>query len=90
MRLTVVPTATATDVRPRIVRAHQDADIRARGLNVVVSGNTITLTGTVRSWHERESAERAAMHAPGIVNVENRIVVDGSDGEDARGLDEIC
>jgi len=50
-RLTVVPSATATDVRPRIVRAlHQDADIRARGLNVVVSGNTITLTGTVRSW----------------------------------------
>jgi osmotically-inducible protein OsmY len=56
----------------------------------VISGNTVTLTGTVRSWHERESAERAAMHAPGITHVENLIAVEWSEEENARAQDEIC
>ena len=90
-RVIVVPVPTADDIRPRIVRAlHEDADIDAHSLSVVVSGNTVTLTGTVRSWHERESAERAAMHAPGITHVENLIAVECSDDEDARIEDEIC
>jgi osmotically-inducible protein OsmY len=90
-RVTVMPAPTIDDIRPRIVRAlHEDADIDARGLSVVVSGNTVTLPGTVRSWHERESAERAAMHAPGITHVENLIAVEWSDDEDARIEDEIC
>jgi len=90
-RVVVVPTASADNVRPRIVRAlHQDADVDARGLNVVISGNTVTLTGTVRSWHERDSAERAAMHAPGITHVENLIAVKWSEDEDSRAQDEIC
>jgi osmotically-inducible protein OsmY len=90
-RVTVMPAPTIDDIRPRIVRAlHEDADIDARGLSVVVSGNTVTLTGTVRSWHERESAERAAMHAPGITHVENLNAVEWSDDEDARIEDEIC
>jgi len=90
-RVVVVPTASVDDVRPRIVRAlHEDADVDARGLNVVISGNTVTLTGTVRSWHERESAERAVMHAPGITHVENLIAVEWSEEEDSRAQDECC
>lgn len=90
-RLVVVPTATAQDIRPRIVRAlHHDADVNARGLEVLVSGSTVTLTGTVRSWHERESAERAAMHAPGITHVDNRIAVEWPETEDSRAMDEVC
>lgn len=46
-----------------------------RGIKVAVDGGTVTLTGSVRSWHERESAERAAMHTPGITRVDNRIDV---------------
>lgn len=90
-RLVVAPTASAPDIRPRIVRAlHQDADIDARGLNVVVSGSTVTLTGTVRSWHERDSAERAAMHAPGITHVENLIAVEWPEDKDSRAQDDVC
>lgn len=90
-RLVVVPTASAAARRPRIVRAlHQDADIDARGLNVVVSGDTVTLTGTVRSWHERDSAERVAMHAPGITRVNNLIAVEWPETDDARAADELC
>jgi osmotically-inducible protein OsmY len=40
-----------------------------------VSGSKVTLQGEVLSWHERESAERAAMHAPGITEVDNKILV---------------
>jgi osmotically-inducible protein OsmY len=90
-RILVAPVASAADVRPRIVSAlHHDADVDARGLNVVVSGHTVTLTGTVRSWHERDSAERAAMHAPGITHVENLIAVEWPDDEDPRAQDEQC
>jgi osmotically-inducible protein OsmY len=35
----------------------------------------VTLRGAVQSWHERESAERAAAHAPGVTHVENKIEV---------------
>ena len=89
-RLVVVPASSADDVRPRIVRAlHHDADVDARGLNVIVSGTTVTLTGTVRSWHERESAERAAMHTPGITHVDNLIAVEWPEEEDPRARDEM-
>jgi osmotically-inducible protein OsmY len=90
-RVVVAPAPPAEDVRPRIIRAlHQNADVDARGLSVVISGNTVTLTGTVRSWNERESAERAAMHAPGITHVENPIVVESSEEGHSRGQDDIC
>ena len=79
-RIAVTPLASASaaaeNIQPSIAAAlHQDADLDAHGINVLVSGNSVTLTGTVRSWHERESAERAAMHAPGITQVDNRIAV---------------
>jgi osmotically-inducible protein OsmY len=40
---------------------------------VVVTGDSVRLTGTVASWHEREAAERAASHATGAAIIENRI-----------------
>jgi osmotically-inducible protein OsmY len=90
-RIVVMPTASARDIRPRIVRAlHQDADVDARGIEVLVSENTVTLTGTVRSWQERQSAESAAMHAPGITHVDNRISVVWPEQIDPRAEDDLC
>jgi osmotically-inducible protein OsmY len=69
---TAVLTSTDRDLRSAL---HRDADIGAHGIVVRVSDNAVVLTGHVRSWQERESAAIAAMHAPGIVRVDNLIDV---------------
>jgi osmotically-inducible protein OsmY len=75
-RITVTPRAGVRDVRHRIVKAlHHNADVDASHIVVDVSGSTATLTGTVASWQQRESAERAAAATPGIAHVENRVEV---------------
>jgi len=87
-RIHVAPASTA-DVKRQIVRAlHREADVGAHGIQVSISGNTAVLAGRVRTWHERESAERAAMHAPGVVHVDNRIVVESAGGPEI--IEEIC
>ena len=74
--ITVAPRAVDRDVRHRIVKAlHQNADVDARHVTVTVSGATAILTGTVGTWLQRDSAERAAASAPGIARVDNRILV---------------
>jgi osmotically-inducible protein OsmY len=84
----VAPKAVVGDVRHRIVRAlHQNADVDARHIKVTVAGDTVTLTGTVGTWLQRDCAERAAASAPGIGRVDNRIVVHWSDDST---VDEIC
>jgi osmotically-inducible protein OsmY len=90
-RLEVVPTASASDVQRQIVRAlHRDADLDARNIQVTVSGREVTLAGDVGSWHDRESAERAAMHAAGITHVDNRLVVRWPDVDPVHEQDDLC
>ena len=82
--ITVAPRAVERDVRHRIVEAlHRNANIDARHITLTVSGDKATLTGSVGSWLQRESAERAAADAPGITRVEDRIVVE------SRSLDAV-
>ena len=45
-------------------------------IHVSVSGTTVTLTGTVNSWHQRDEAGRLAWNTPGIWYVKNQLVVD--------------
>lgn len=89
-RIEVTPQASAHGVRRQIMRAlHLDADLRANAIAATVTGHTVTLTGNARTWHEREAAEYAAMHAPGITRVDNLISVDWADAP-AHVDDEIC
>lgn len=45
-------------------------------LNVSVTGTTVTLSGTVDSWYQKEEAGRIAWNTPGIWHVKNELAVD--------------
>jgi osmotically-inducible protein OsmY len=45
-------------------------------INVSVSGTTVTLTGMVNSWYQKEEAGRIAWNTPGIWHVNNELEVD--------------
>jgi osmotically-inducible protein OsmY len=44
-------------------------------IDVDVSGNNVTLTGTVDSYYEKDEAERIAWNAPGVCSVNNELAV---------------
>jgi osmotically-inducible protein OsmY len=45
-------------------------------INVSVSGTTVTLTGTVNTWYQKEEAGRIAWNTPGIWFLNNELEVD--------------
>jgi osmotically-inducible protein OsmY len=45
-------------------------------INVSVSGTTVTLTGTVDSWYQKDEAGRIAWDTLGIWHVKNELAVD--------------
>jgi osmotically-inducible protein OsmY len=62
------------DVKDMIEAAlRRNAEIDAQKIEVMASEGKVTLTGTVRSWVEREDAVSAAWSAPGVRDVVDRI-----------------
>ncbi len=45
-------------------------------IQVKVSGTTVTLSGTVTSWYQKDEAGRIAWNTPGILHMKNDLVVD--------------
>ncbi len=45
-------------------------------IDVEVFGTTVTLTGTVKSWYQRDEAETIAWNARGVWSVDNELVVE--------------
>jgi osmotically-inducible protein OsmY len=70
------PRAQPSEIKRKIQDAFKrNAEIDANRIAVEANGGEVVLKGTVRSWIEREEAERAAWAAPGVTKVEDRIVV---------------
>jgi osmotically-inducible protein OsmY len=74
--ITVKPKVQPSELKRKITDAFKrNAEVDANRITVEANGSEVVLKGTVRSWIEREEAERVAWSAPGITNVEDRIVV---------------
>jgi osmotically-inducible protein OsmY len=74
--IALAPRVVAGDVRDKIEGAFKrSAEIDARRISVSVQNGKVTLSGNVRSWAERQEAERAAWAAPGVTHVDDRLLV---------------
>jgi osmotically-inducible protein OsmY len=70
--------AYAGDVRGKIRKSFErHANVDADKIQIAVADGTVTLSGHVTSWTEREDAEAAAWAAPGVMHVENLLTVHG-------------
>jgi osmotically-inducible protein OsmY len=74
----VKPRVRASELKEKIEQALvRSAKTDAERLTVEVEGSKVILEGTLSSWAEKEEAERSAWLAPGVTEVDNRIVVSG-------------
>jgi len=72
----VKPHVAPSEIRRKIEDAlRRAAEIDASRITVETVGSEVILRGTVRSWAERQEAERAAWWAPGVSKVDNRITI---------------
>jgi osmotically-inducible protein OsmY len=72
----VKPRVAPTEIRRKIEESlRRAAELDANHIMVETNGGEVILRGAVRSWTERQEAERAAWLAPGVSKVDNRIIV---------------
>jgi len=75
-RVELAPHSSARDIEKHIKAAlHRSAESDARHIIVKEQDGRVTLLGKVRSFTEREDAERAAWSTAGVIDVEDRITI---------------
>jgi osmotically-inducible protein OsmY len=70
------PRAEPAELKRKIEAALvRSAETDAESIEVDIEDDKIVLRGTVRTWAEKEEAERVVWSAPGVTAVDNRIMV---------------
>ena len=71
------PKVMAADVKQQINAAfRRNAVIDAATINVTIINSKVVLNGTVRSFAEKQDAEKAVWNAPGVSSVENNLEIE--------------
>lgn len=71
------PETKPEEIKKKIVEAlRRNAEVDANNIVVETHGDEVVLKGKVRSWIEREEAERVAWSAPGVTRVIDQIAVE--------------
>ncbi|OWT74692.1 MULTISPECIES: BON domain-containing protein [unclassified Achromobacter] len=64
------------DLRSSVDKALQrSAEIEAKGIRLQVLGGSVTLSGQVHSWHERNAVQQAVWAVPGVTAVVNQLAI---------------
>ena len=74
--IAVTPRVSITNVKDKIESAlKRHAEVDSQRIQVSANDGTVTLRGKVRSWTERNDAERAAWAAPGVRQVDDLLTI---------------
>jgi osmotically-inducible protein OsmY len=74
--LKIKPRVSVGEVSSKIEEAlRRNAELDARRITVSATDGKVHLYGSVRSWFEREEAERAAWSSPGVAEVVDHISI---------------
>jgi osmotically-inducible protein OsmY len=75
-KIVLVPAVGPAGVKAAIETAlRRNAGIDAGRVDVTTAGGKVTLSGSIRSWGERQEAGSAARGTPGVTDVENNLLV---------------
>jgi osmotically-inducible protein OsmY len=75
--ITLKPEIESSDIEKKIFASfYRHAALDAKQIKVIVTGTKAVLTGSVRSFAERDDAEKVAWSAPGITSVDNKLEVE--------------
>ncbi len=75
-QITIKPRVNTSNISDDIMHAlHRSWFFDPKTINVSADGGKVRLSGTVRSWHERQVAAATAWAAPGVTDLVNEIVI---------------